>query len=426
MEANAAYHRMMEKGMLHRPQSCGSLGSNLSESTPLLPSIFESAAMDDDESLPVDPKKILRFQVVVWYIGQIDMVQGRVPVTFRVTVFWNAPDSPDENDNNSNVGSNEDMSVASKTEWQMHGRQEAFKKELKDLPLATVEVPPVSILNVVTFETIGQPQVSMLNETEKLMRWTCMYRATLMQEHWRVDDFPHDEHTLVLKLAVLAHRKSGERWDHNVYKLGLATRDDSQGSTRIPHGLIVDEVAIPEFRYSSDDGLQFELASLRHGPGGHGDGFKSDQCLQISLRVMRDSSYYDKNIMPLLGLLNFVAVSITVLPAEDVFQRGLLMLNIAFVEIGIRMTTDSHLPSVFYQIKMQRILNEYFAGLLFLVLESMFVYELFIYGFTDMGYIVDALAAIAAFTHNVWTLVTYYGAAKRVRKKVLHLALSTR
>jgi hypothetical protein len=444
MEANAASHSLNAKGkgnnnygmQLERPLSTDSLRSNLSESTPLLlPSIMESfvSAQDRDQVVPYDPRNTLRFQVVVWYIGQIDMIQGRVPVTFRVTLFWNAPDdvpapSMDHNTNMSDNASSVDdfSSTTSKTEWKMHGRQEAFQKELKENPLQTVDVPPVSILNVVTFETIGQPEVSLLNESEKLMRWTCMYRATLIQDHWRVDDFPHDEHTLVIKLAVLAHRKRGERWDHGVYKLDLATREDSQGSTRIPHGLVVDEVAIPEFRYSKEDGLAFELASLRHGPGG-GIGYNTDKCLHVSLRIMRDSTYYDKNIMPLLGLLNFVAVSITVaLPAEDVFQRGLLMLNIAFVEIGIRMTTDSRLPSVFYQIKMQRILNEYFAVLLLLVLESMMVFELFTYdGFRFTGYI-DALAALTALSHNAWTLISYYGAAKNVRMKVLHMSSSTR
>jgi hypothetical protein len=437
MEANAASHSSLaEKGKygFTRQLSTGSLGSNLSESTPLMPSIRESP--------PSDPRKTLRFQVVVWYIGQIDMIQGRVPVTFRVTLFWNAPDEVDLDldnddyapsvDNNHNHNhkrnvSSGDLSTAStssKSVWKMHGRQEAFQKELKDQPLQTVDVPPVSILNVVTFETIGQPEVSMLNEGQKLMRWTCMYRATVIQDHWRVDDFPHDEHTLVLKLAVLAHRKRGERWDHNVYKLDLATRSDSQGSTRVPHGLVVDEVSIPEFRYSKEDGLNFQLDSLRHGPGESGRGGNKDQCLHVSLRIMRDSSYYDKNIMPLLALLNLVAVSIVIaLPAEEAFQRGLLMLNIAFVEIGIRMTTDSRLPSVFYQIKMQRILNEYFAVLLLLVLESMFVFELYTYGVHYTGYI-DTLAALTAFTHNAWTLIAYYGAAKRVRMEVLHMSSS--
>ena len=31
----------------------------------------------------------IRFQVVVWNIGKLDVVTGSVPMTFRVTLFWN-------------------------------------------------------------------------------------------------------------------------------------------------------------------------------------------------------------------------------------------------------------------------------------------------------------------------------------------------
>jgi hypothetical protein len=108
-----------------------------------------------------DPKKTLRFQVVVWYIGKI--IQGRDPVIFRATLFWNALDDVDADvdgdepsspsaDNRSNIDINSDeLSTASastsKTAWKMLGRQEAFQKELKDQPLMqTVKAyhhPPV-------------------------------------------------------------------------------------------------------------------------------------------------------------------------------------------------------------------------------------------------------------------------------------------
>ena len=80
--------------------------------------------------------------------------------------------------------------------------------------------------------------------------------------------------------------------------------------------------------------------------------------------------YYDKNIMPLLSMLNLVSISILTLDGDHYFQRGLMSLNIAFVEIGLRMQLDNHLPSVGYQIKMQRILNFYFYSILSIVLES--------------------------------------------------------
>ena len=82
------------------------------------------------------------------------------------------------------------------------------------------------------------------------------------------------------------------------------------------------------------------------------------------------TGYYDKNIMPLLSVLNLVSISILTQDADNDFQRSLLALNIAFVEVGLRMALDSHLPSVGYQIKLQRILNFFFYSILAIVLES--------------------------------------------------------
>ena len=45
--------------------------------------------------------------------------------------------------------------------------------------------------------------------------------------------------------------------------------------------------------------------------------------------------YYDKNIMPLLSFLNLVSISILTLDGDKFFQRGLMCLNIAFVEINL-------------------------------------------------------------------------------------------
>jgi len=405
--------------------------------TPLLSSVPTTLEYYDQDQFQTSPRSTnsnntIRFQVVVWYIGKIDMIQGRVPATFRITIFWNDTTTMDAIHNNNDdaaAGLNDDMSQQtsmSQPIWQMHGRQMAIQQQVKGddgtTPLHTVQVPAVSILNVVTFDTIGSPEVSLLREDTKLMRWTCMYRATLIQDHWRVDKFPHDEHDLTLKLAILANRRQGEPWDRHVWNLALATADDSKGSTRIPYGLVVNQVAIPEFNYNQKEGLIFRFVPLEHGQGCGGGVASKDKCLEISLKVFRDSSYYDKNIMPLLGLLNFVAMSITVLEAADFFQRGLLTLNIAFVEIGIRMTTDKHLPSVSYQIKMQRIMNEYFYGLLFLVLESLFVYVLAVrWNIPWTGY-VDLLAACTALIHNVHTQVSYFNDAKRMKQKVLKVA----
>ena len=78
--------------------------------------------------------------------------------------------------------------------------------------------------------------------------------------------------------------------------------------------------------------------------------------------------------MPLLSMLNLVSISILVSQdATNDFNRSLLSLNVAFVEVGLRMSLDSHLPSVSYQIKMQKILNFFFFSILAVVLESNFM-----------------------------------------------------
>ena len=92
--------------------------------------------------------------------------------------------------------------------------------------------------------------------------------------------------------------------------------------------------------------------------------------LPLNTKTLLVIGYYDKNIMPLLSILNIVSISILTLDADNYFQRGLMSLNIAFVEVGLRMTLDSHLPSVGYQIKMQRILNFFFYSILSIVVES--------------------------------------------------------
>jgi hypothetical protein len=364
----------------------------------------------------------IRFQVVVWSVGAVDVAQSRVPVTFRVTLFWNEATNTSSTSSSPESCRYRKKSMQPQQHWQMRGRQIAVQQEMSLLDASsaqqqTVQVPPISILNVATFDTIGSPDITLLRpaaaaaageHVSRLWRWSCMYRATLIQDHWCVANFPHDEHDIVLKLAILAHRKPGDVWDRNVWKLDLATDNDSQRSTRVPHGLVVDQVSIPGFRYNKQRGLEFEFCTLDHGPTGMVN-MSNEQVLKVKLAVMRDSSYYDRNIVPLMGLLNFVAISILVLDAQDFFERALLTMNIAFVEIGMRMTTDKHLPSVSYQIKMQKILNEYFICLLLLVLESNVVYEMHRAGFEkNVTNFVDWLAAVLVFSHNAWTLYGTY------------------
>ena len=38
--------------------------------------------------------------------------------------------------------------------------------------------------------------------------------------------FPHDEHDLTIKLAIISKREMGDRWDRRKWKIGLATEND--------------------------------------------------------------------------------------------------------------------------------------------------------------------------------------------------------
>ena len=206
-----------------------------------------------------------------------------------------------------------------------------------------------------------------------------------MQESMNVAQFPHDSHDLVLKLGILSQRQPGGRWDRRKWKLGLANESDTQGSVRIPFGVLVDHVAVPGFRIS-DRGLEFELAPIEFGHSAASTwsnnssnnnnrnlNSRHDQefCVKTKIRVKRNSAYYDRNIMPLLDILNLVSISILVsLDATNFFQRGLLCLNIAFVEVGLRTSLDARLPTVGYEIKMQKLLNSFFFSILYIVLES--------------------------------------------------------
>jgi len=192
-----------------------------------------------------------------------------------------------------------------------------------------------------------------------------MYRAQLQQDDMSVREFPHDTHNLTLKLGILSKRQPGAQWDRKKWMLSLANESDTQGTIAVPHGLIVDHVKIPEFHH--DRTPDFEFTELMHGTDIKD---KEDYYLNVKIRVQRESGYYDKNIMPLLSFLNIVSISILTLDASNYFNRGLMSLNIAFVEVGLRMALDNRLPCVGYQIKLQRILNFFFYSILSIVLES--------------------------------------------------------
>ena len=369
------------------------------------------------DSLVESKCRSIRFQVVVWYVGRPDEVLGQVEMKFRVTIFWNSSEEMD-----STIGYGMNNPTNNKV-WTMYGRQRAYQRALSEVTEGNslVYVPPVSILNAVDFEVLGEPEVCLINSDKKLMKWTALYKASLLQDNMNVASFPHDSHDLVLRLAILKHRQRRKRWDKHRWKLDLASRDDTQDTISIPHGTIVSHVKVPGFSYDrKDGGLQFDFHPMEFGNSKHDE---RDKCLQVKLGVKRESSYYDRNIVPLLAALNLSAICILALDADKFGARGECILAISFVEIGIRMTVDSRLPVVGYQIKIQYILNNLFLALLALVAESSFVYLLWT---AQNGYysqyagMIDIVASLAGIVHLIIVLSIYYsGSGNFIDRSIL-------
>lgn len=360
--------------------------------------------------------KTLRFQVLVWHVGALDVIQGQVVMKFRVSLFWN-----DDTPNTENEGMYLSRNKQNKSQWRMQGRHKAYNKEFSvSEDREEIDVPAVSILNAVSFEMIGEPEIVLLREKHKLMRWTCMYRATLIQEDIRVDNYPHDKHAIILKLGILQNRGKGARWDRNVWKMALATEYDSQGSTREPHGLLVDHVKIPEFKIDKKTGLNFQLKYLDFFKG-ISAGNQDDRYLEVKLNVTRESTYYDNNIIPVLCALDIVAsFLVATLDATQCFQRGLLLLNTAFLELTTRMRVDGFLPNVGYQIKLQRVLNFCFFKLIALTIESCFVYYLVHEKGMSIHHAdtIDFLAVFVSLVFGCRLLWEYYDVDRDIETKI--------
>eukprot|EP00559_Dactyliosolen_fragilissimus_P007241 CAMPEP_0184863224 /NCGR_PEP_ID=MMETSP0580-20130426/9835_1 /TAXON_ID=1118495 /ORGANISM="Dactyliosolen fragilissimus" /LENGTH=430 /DNA_ID=CAMNT_0027361421 /DNA_START=85 /DNA_END=1374 /DNA_ORIENTATION=- len=355
--------------------------------------------------------KTLRFQIVVWYVGPLDVLQGQVKVKFRVTLFWN-DDKEDEKyfEPTDSVEGIEEKYVETK-ELFMRGRHSASERITHEPEHSIIDVPAISILNAVSFDVLGDPNgdISCLSQRTKLMRWTCLYSAVLFQSDLRVDNFPHDSHDLVIKIGILSGRSSGGRWDSSVWKLALATEKDTKGTTRVPEGLMVDHVKIPGFSHDNSKCLQFSFVPLDYGCE-RNCRMNDEKCLLVKIKVNRESSYYDWNIIPLLITLDIVAICVLCQNANDFFQRGLMLLNTAFLEIGMRMSLDDRLPRVGYQIKLQSILSHYFFKLLALTIESAFLYYLIKYRDWTVHdtNIIDASVAIFSLIHASILMHIYY------------------
>ena len=121
----------------------------------------------------------------------------------------------------------------------------------------------------------------------------------------RVDNFPHNEHEITIKLGAVADMHHNRRWCCRAWKLALVTEVDSQGSTRIPHRLLIDNASIPGFIRSSEE-LMLKFSSSQFGPTNHDD---HDTTLQVKTEAFRESGHCDEKIMSLMAVLNLFFIA---------------------------------------------------------------------------------------------------------------------
>jgi hypothetical protein len=103
--------------------------SSISLSSDSMPLLRENRAYGST-SASAEIVRTIRFQVLIWYIGKLDVVTGSVPMTFRVTLFWNDP-KPEQDD----LLTVDGTSASAINVWKMHGRQKAFESEMKGIPM---------------------------------------------------------------------------------------------------------------------------------------------------------------------------------------------------------------------------------------------------------------------------------------------------
>ena len=148
----------------------------------------------------------VRLKLVVWGLSEVSLVTGTFGAKFRITMFW----SPKSDLSEVPIKNKKSMV------WNASSRDEAtftITDEATGLLRKIVEdVPPISLLNAKVFSVDGKAEVHAIQpqaDGPYLMRWTCMYTATLTQsnlfqspERGGLVSFPYDSHDVEIQLGV--------------------------------------------------------------------------------------------------------------------------------------------------------------------------------------------------------------------------------
>jgi hypothetical protein len=312
--------------------------------------------IEQDVADKIYNKTEFRFKLHVRHVGDIDVVRSQVNMRFRLTVFWNE-----------NIMQNHDLPQKD-LQLSMKGRRIALLPD-GDIPLP---VPQVALQRCSEIEITNDPEVKLLNKDgRRLLRWTCEYRANVGQDI-DVDNFPYDLYDIVLSVGISVYDSLDRVWSEEEVVFGAATDEDNERKNKDPGGGIDHKIAIPGFLRTIKNfgGSPEKHPSMRLLIG--------TKCMRYKFQVRRDHTYYNQNILCPLLVLHCVAIASLALPIEDFGGRASLLLAVAFLEIGIRLSLDGRLPEVAYSILLQRMINLLFFLLLFLTIESGILYFVFV------------------------------------------------
>ena len=148
----------------------------------------------------------VRLKLVLWGLNEVSLVTGVFGAKFRITMFW----SPKSDLSKVPI---KDLKSAV---WKSSSRDEAtftITDEATGEEREIVEdIPPISLLNAKVLSMENKAEVHAIQPEpggRYLMRWTCMYAATLSQsnlflsqERGGLVSFPYDSHNVEIQLGV--------------------------------------------------------------------------------------------------------------------------------------------------------------------------------------------------------------------------------
>ena len=369
-------------------------------------------AMSDVEPQLESPPEAarVRLKLVLWGLYEVSLVTGTFGAKFRITLFW----SPKSDLSKVPIkNSRSEVWKASRDEASLTITDEATGEVLR----IDEEIPPISLLNAKVFSVDGKAEVHAIQPQpggRYLMRWTCMYTATLTQsnlfqspERGGLVSFPYDSHVVEIQLGVqfgcvpcgvcigtLNERRTRVRAcacpPHMVLRLS-AHLSSAVAARRRPFrdvvmgpaldtdlvnsrkgqpawGHIEKIVALPEFELDELQ-LKFEQGELG------GQDVAPDVVRHIyKFKMWRKHFYFQANILVLNAVLSLMSFACFALTPKELPARLSAAFSLLFGIVSLRFVVNTDLPRLEFNTFIQKQLNLSIYILFGIVFESSVMY----------------------------------------------------